>query len=93
MIENSSNHLACMVRIENFQTKKSDKIKITSQDTGEKNLTRLKEELQKIDWKKEISGVNVDITSNKFHRLLSEKVEHFTPIVTRTVSPKNLKNG
>ena len=92
LIENASDHLACLVRIENFRTKKSDKICITSRDTRDKNMSKLKEELRDINWSEELASKNVDILSEKFHRILSEKIEHFTPLVSRTISAKNLRH-
>ena len=54
-------------------------------------MSRLKEELQDINWSEELASKNVDILSEKFHQILSEKIEHFTPLVSRTISTKNLR--
>ena len=62
-----------------------------SRDTRDKNMSRLKEELRDINWSEELASKNVDILSEKFHRILSEKIEHFTLLVSRTIRAKNLR--
>ena len=92
LIENASDHLVCLARIENFKTKSTDKICITSRDTRDINMKRLLEELQNINWTEELASKNVDILSEKFHHILSEKIEHFTPLVDRTIDAKKLRH-
>ena len=91
LIENASDHLTCLLRIENFRTKKNDKINITSRDIREKNITKLKEALQETHWLQALDSNDVNENSEKFHSILSDKIEHFTPIVSRTVSTKHLR--
>ena len=54
-------------------------------------MKRLLEELQNINWTEELASKNVDILSEKFHRILSEKIEHFTLLVDRTIDAKKLR--
>ena len=91
LIENASDHLVCLARIENFKTKSTDKICTTSRDTRDINMKRLLEELQNTNWTEELASKNIDILSEKFHHILSEKIEHFTPLVDRTIDAKKLR--
>ena len=51
-------------------------------------MKRLLEELQNTNWTEELASRNVDILSEKFHRILIEKIEHFIPLIDE----KKLRN-
>ena len=84
LIDSTSNHLPCLLNIAGIKHKLKDPIRIQSRDL--EHLDRLKSALSSIDWEYLRSkGANTEIISERFASDLSNLIEHFIPIKSKSI--------
>ena len=84
LIDSTSDHLPCLLNIAGIKHKLKDPIKIQSRDL--EHLDRLKSALSSMDWEYLRSKrANTKIISERFASDLSNLIEHFIPIKSKTI--------
>ena len=69
-----SDHLLCLVSIENMKCSKREPLQITSRKINDKTIKDLKTSLEKTDWNKIIVGNNVSENFEYFHSKLMDEI-------------------
>ena len=84
LIDSASDHLPCLLNIAGIKHKLKDPIKIQSRDL--EHIDRLKSTLSNTDWEYlQSKGANTEVISKKFASDLSDLIEHFIPIKSKTI--------
>ena len=92
IIDDTSDHLPCVVVLKDVFLNKKSKIKITSRDMREKNIKRLQTSLMNSDLVSELTREStVDEKAEYFHTALSKKIDKFCPERTRIVNYQKMR--
>ena len=91
IIDDTSDHLPCMSIVKNVLINNHTKVKIVSRDTREKNIKRLKAQLNGIDWDNMYNTSDVNEMTEIFHTRLCQEIEKFCPKRTRTINYSKLR--
>ena len=83
LIDSTSDHLPCLLMINGIKHKLKDPIKIQSRDL--KYINRLKHALSMTNWEYLYTGNNIEENCTKFATDLSNMVELFIPIKSKTI--------
>ena len=84
IIDDISDHLPSLVKFRDLLQKNNSVKTITSRNLCEKNIERIKNDLQITDWSAVITE-NVDKALDSFHDLLINTVNKHSPIITRKI--------
>ena len=90
-IDNTSDHLPCMAVLHNILMTGKEPIEITTRNLSKQRLDRLNTELVKKDWTCLDSLSTCNEKFDKFHKDLTELIDHFTPLHTKTIRFKKLR--
>ena len=91
ILDDISDHLPSLSKLEDALEKKNVKKIITSQNVGERNLEKINNSLSKQNWSSVITE-NVDESFNNVHDLLQNTIELHTPKVTRKLRNKSFRH-
>ena len=92
MIENISDHLACILKVKDVMIKNNTLIEVEYRDMSKQGIDRLKEELHKIDWNSELPDNNsLDDNMTKFKDLLQSNCDHFLPLKQSKIKASQLR--
>ena len=83
LIDSISDHLPCLLSVSGIKHKLKDPIKIQSRDL--KHIDWLKHALSMTDWEYLYMGKNIEENCTKFSTTLSNMVDHFIPIKSKTI--------
>ena len=88
-----SDHLPCLSVLKQILINKHSKVRITSRDTRDRCVNRLQQSLSEIDWD-ELCNQNsdVNIMTEKFQSILSERIDRFCPERTCTMNYSKLRH-
>ena len=90
LIDDMSDHLPCLVTLENQKKCKKGGKTITSRDLNEKNIAKIKEDIYNIDWLQVLTDDSVDRNFTTFHQKLTETIEQYAPEIEKRISAKNI---
>ena len=66
LIDDTSDHLPCLVKLTNFNASKKNETYVESRDTRKKSLDRLKENLSNVGWENKLKNVLNEDTNEMF---------------------------
>ena len=84
--DNTSDHLPCFAVIPDINPSRRELMKVTSRDIREKNMNALKSKLQNTSLLPANKTGTLDERFDAFHTELQRLIDHFLPLVTRTIS-------
>ena len=94
LIDDTSDHLPCVVKITNYNAGRKNEAYIESRDTRKKSIEKLKESLSQVSRNDICASDSIDSTNdmfNTFHSELQQQVNKFCPIVKRKVNKCKLR--
>ena len=94
LIDDTSDHLPCLVKLTNFNTSKKNETYVESRDTRKKSLDRLKENLSNVGWENKFKNVLNEDTNEMFrifHSELQKQINNFCPVVKRKINKCELR--
>ena len=84
--DNTSDHLPCFAVIPDINPSRREQMKVTSRDIRKKNLNALKSKLKNTSLLPADNTGTLDERFDAFHTELQRLIDHFLPLVTRTIS-------
>ena len=92
LIENISDHLVSILKVRDLMIKNNTQIEIEYRDMSRQGLDRLKEELDRTDWYRELPDESpLDDNMAKFNHLLQTNCDHFLPIKQSRIKASQLR--
>ena len=88
LINDISDHLPCYVILLDVTEHKSSLQTVTFCRFSEKVKLKICENIRKIDWQTELSNDDVNEAFSKFHSKLTNSIEKFAPLKTKTINPR-----
>ena len=93
ILDDISDHLSSILSLQDMNLARSEPITITSRDTRERNLKTLERELACVDWTDMLDSNDVNISTNRMHDLLVEKLTITYPLRLGKLSSKALEKN
>ena len=90
-IGNMSDHLPCITVLQNVLMTGKEPVTINTRKLDKISIKRLTTELSKKDWTKELPGNDCNEHFDTFHKVLSDEINHFIPMTTKTIKYKKLR--
>ena len=90
LIDDISDHFPSLVFLNNRKCAKKEAIKIQTREINETEIEQIMDELNSVNWVKELSKQNAENVFSGFQKKLVETIETIIPEKTKTVSYKQM---
>ena len=88
LINDFSDHLPCYVILPDVTELKASLQTVSFRVFSEKVKLKICENIRKIDWQIELNNDDVNEAFSKFHSKLTNLIEKFAPVKTKTINPR-----
>ena len=88
LINDFSDHLPCYVILPDVTELKASVQTVSFRRFSEKVKLKICESIRKIDWQTELINDDVNEAFSKFHSKLTNLIEKFAPVKTKTINPR-----
>ena len=91
LISNLSDHLPCLIEINEFYAIKAEATKIKERKLNKENLEKISQEINNTDWEATLASMNVTESFDTVHSKIMSSIDKFAP--EREVIIRNKRNN